>query len=134
MGRMILGVVTGFVVWSLLWVSTHMLLIALSPDWYGRIDDELQAAIGRGDTAFAIAPAVLAFSLVRSVIFSLVSGYLAALIAGENAKAPAVLGILLLVVGILTQAAYWNYMPVWYHLIFLALLLPMTIAGGKLRR
>ena len=43
-----------------------------------------------------------------------------------------ILGILLLIVGVLVQAMVWNLLPIWYHLIFLILLIPATIAGGKL--
>ena len=46
----------------------------------------------------------------------------------------AVLGLLLLVVGVGVQAAMWNLMPLWYHLPFLALLLPATLAGAALAR
>lgn len=133
MVRIILGVIVGFVVWSILWVGTHLLLVALSPGWYGKIDAEFQAAVGKG-AAFTVDSTVLIFSLVRSIIFSIVSGYVAVLIAREFSKTTLILGVLLLLVGLLTQIAYWNYMPVWYHIPFLILLIPMTILGGKLRK
>jgi hypothetical protein len=60
------------------------------------------------------------------------SGFLAALIAGENKRAPLVLGFLLLALGLLKVAMSWPYVPIWYHVIFTAMLLPMTILGGKL--
>ena len=39
---------------------------------------------------------------------------------------------LLLATGIAVQAAAWSTMPLWYHLTFLFLLVPMTIAGATI--
>jgi hypothetical protein len=83
---------------------------------------------------FMVDSSVLILSLVRSVIISVVSGYVAALIARENVLSVWILAILLLLVGLLTQIAYWSYMPLWYHLPFLLLLIPMTILGRKLKK
>ena len=69
-----------------------------------------------------------------SVIFSVASGYIAAVLAKENSRAPMILGIILLLVGIGVQASVWSLLPVWYHLIFLILLVPATIFGGKMRK
>jgi len=61
-----------------------------------------------------------------------ISGFLAALVAGENKRAPLVVGCLLLVLGIAKAVMSWQYVPIWYHVIFTAILLPMAIVGGKL--
>ena len=71
--------------------------------------------------------------IVLASIVSVISGFLAALIAGENTRAPLVLGFLLLAVGLLKAVMSWPYVPVWYHVIFTAILLPMAIMGGKLK-
>ena len=55
------------------------------------------------------------------------------LIAGENKRAPLILGFLLLALGLLKVVMSWPYVPIWYHLIFTAILLPMTIMGGRLK-
>ena len=73
--------------------------------------------------------------LTHIVIGSIVSvgaGSLAALIAGENSRAPLVVGILLLVMGIAKAVMSWQYVPIWYHVIFTVILLPLAIIGGKL--
>lgn len=44
-----------------------------------------------------------------------------------------ILGVLLLVVGIVVQASYWNVLPVWWHLCFLVSILPFTLLGARLR-
>jgi hypothetical protein len=61
------------------------------------------------------------------------AGFLAALIAGENKRAPLILGFLLLAFGLLIVVLSWPYVPIWYHIIFTAMLLPMVILGGKLK-
>jgi hypothetical protein len=73
--------------------------------------------------------------IVIGSIASLMSGFLAALIAliaGENQRAPLVLGVLLMAFGLLKAELSWRYAPIWYHVIFTALLIPMTMMGGKL--
>ena len=83
---------------------------------------------------FAADSMILLIHLVLSVIVSFISGYIAALVSGENKRSPLWLGVVLLLVGILVEAAYWSYIPIWYHLLFLVLLVPVTVAGGKLRK
>jgi hypothetical protein len=34
--------------------------------------------------------------------------------------------------GLLKAVMSWQYVPLWYHVIFTALLLPLAIVGGKL--
>ncbi|HMJ09723.1 MAG TPA: hypothetical protein VK468_12000 [Pyrinomonadaceae bacterium] len=85
-------------------------------------------------TPFAVDSTILIMHLVREVIITLIAGFIAALVARENSRSTLGLGILLLLVGILVEATAWNYLPIWYHLIFLVLLIPVTIAGGKLRK
>jgi hypothetical protein len=71
--------------------------------------------------------------VVLASIISAVAGLVAALVAGGNKRAPFIAGILLLAVGLLKAVMSWSYVPVWYHVLFTAVLLPMTILGGKLR-
>jgi hypothetical protein len=48
---------------------------------------------------------------------------------------PAVWGlaVLQLLLGIGIEASAWSMTPVWYHVVFLALLVPATVYGGRLR-
>src|SRR4051794_14477894 len=131
--RIILGVIAGFVAWSILWVGGDEVLTRALPDWYGAHQHALEKA-WVNHTEFASDPMVLAFQIVRSIITSLIAGYIAALVAGENRRTVWILAILLLIAGVLVEALYWNLIPVWYHLVFLVLLIPATLAGGKLRR
>lgn len=132
MGKIILGVVVGFIVWLVLWIGSDLVLMTTLPNWYGRHQTEFEAAVNN-QTPFAVDSMILIIGLIRSVIFSVISGFLAALIAKENNKSTLGLGILLLLFGILVQSIFWNYVPMWYHIPFLLLLIPMTTLGGKLK-
>jgi hypothetical protein len=133
MVRVILGIAVGFIVWSVLWVGSDFVLTAISPNWYGKHHTELEAA-SLNKTPFMSDSVILVIALIRSAIFSIVSGSLAAPIARENAKSALGLGILLLLFGIYIQSIFWNNAPLWYHISFLFLLVPMTILGGTLKR
>ena len=132
MGRIILGIVTGFVVWTILWLGTDSILTA-TMGWYGKHQVDFQRAMLTGG-AFEANPVILLMHIVRAIIISLVAGYIAAWVARENRRTPLILGILLLLFGIMVQAVAWRYLPIWYHISFLLLLIPVTIAGGKLRK
>ena len=131
--RIILGVVVGFIAWSIVWVGSDQVLISLSPSWYGAHQLGFQAAMFN-QQPFTPDTNILLMHLVRSVIVSIMAGFIAAVVAGENRRSPLALGVVLLLFGIGVQAMAWSYLPVWYHLIFLLLLIPMTILGGKLKR
>lgn len=131
--RIIAGIIVGFVVWSILWTGSDALLSVLSPGWYGKHQTEFGAAV-TNNQPFPPDSTVLILGLLRSVVFSLISGFIVASIARENMKSTVGLGILLVLFGIFIQSIFWNYVPLWYHIPFLLLLIPMTIAGGKLKR
>jgi hypothetical protein len=130
--RVILGAVVGFIVWSILWVGMGAVLSLISPDWYGKILNEFNAAVA-SQTSYSLDWKIVIWLLVQSVIVSLISGFTAASVAKENVKSTLLLGILLLLFGIFIQFLHWDYMPLWYHIPFLLLLIPMTFLGGKLR-
>ena len=131
--RVILGIVVGFIAWSILWIGSDQLLITLSPEWYGAHQLAFQKAMFN-KTEFTPDSTILIVHLVRSVVISIMSGFLAAVIAKGNRNAPLGLGILLLAFGLLVQFMAWNYLPLWYHVVFLALLIPMTLLGGRLKK
>jgi hypothetical protein len=131
--RIILGAIVGFIVWTILLLSSDYIWEALSPDWFGRHQSEFQAAISN-NTPFMADTTILIIAGVRSAILSLITGYIAALISKENFKSPLLLGILLLAFGCFIHSMILNNVPVWYHLLILIPLIPLTIAGGKLRK
>lgn len=120
-GRLILAVVAGAAVWAILWVAG-----------------------GRG--AGAAFPTILVPGqplthtglllslIVYSIVLSLLAGFVTAL-AGGGRPMPAVwtLAIVQLAMGISFEAAAWSMTPVWYHIVFLLLLVPATVYGGVIR-
>lgn len=131
--RIILGVIAGFIIWSIIWVGMDALLAAISPDWFGSILAEFQDAVNRNEP-FIPPVSISVYLLFQSVLCSLIAGFVAAAIARENRKSTLALGILLLVTGVFVEASHWSYFPLWYHVLFLLLLIPATILGGKLSR
>lgn len=129
--RIILGVIVGFVVWSILWVGSDQVMIQ-TIGWYGDHQHAFERAMVNKE-AFEPLMSILMINIVRSVIISLVSGYVAALVAAENRRSTLILGVVLLLFGAMVEVMAWNFLPVWYHLVFLVLLIPVTIAGGKMK-
>jgi len=120
-GRVALGVVAGAVLWAVLWVGGTGAARTAMP--------ELLDPSQRLDHAGAL----LGF-IAYSVVLSVAAGYVAAAVARASAmRAVWILAVLQLVIGIAVEVSYWNLMPVWYHLVFLALLIPATVYGGRMR-
>ena len=95
MVRIVLGAVTGFLAWSIVWVGSEKILSAIWPAWYGAHQTAFEAAIQSGGQ-FTPDTTILLMNIVRGAIVSAMSGFLAALIAGENKRSPLLLGFLLL--------------------------------------
>ena len=130
MVRIVLGVIAGFFAWMIAWFGSEKILSAF---WhgFGAHQHAFEEAIKNGGQ-FTADTTMLLTHIVLGTIVSVMSGSLAALIAGENKRAPLVLGFLLLALGLLKVVMSWPYVPIWYHVIFTAILLPMAILGGKL--
>lgn len=122
MQRRILAAVVGFILWSALWLAYNAFLLKL-----GVPPQDQAQPVQESNALIAL--------LAGSVVASLVAGLAAAAILKSSVQGPIVaLGLLLLAVGIFFQAQYWQLMPLWYHLTFLLLLLPVCIAGARLSK
>jgi hypothetical protein len=77
---------------------------------------------------------VLVWFIVYSVALSVLAGWIAGRVAarGQPMRAVAILAALQLALGIVAELSYWSLMPLWYHLVFLSLLVPATLYGGRL--
>ena len=128
--RIVLGVIAGFFAWVIVWFGSEKGLSAIWPA-FGVHQRAFEEAIKNGGQ-FTADTTMLLTHIVLGSIVSVMAGSLAALIAGENTRAPLVVGCLLLALGILKAVMSWPYVPIWYHVIFTAILLPMAIIGGKL--
>ena len=131
MVRIVLGVIAGFFSCAIAWFGSEKILSAIWPE-FGTHQRAFEAAITNGGQ-FTADTTLLLIQIVLASIVSVMSGFLAALIAGGNQRAPLVLGFLLLAFGVLKAVMSWPYVPIWYHVIFTAILLPMAIMGGKLK-
>lgn len=73
-------------------------------------------------------------ALVLYLVLSFAASFLAGLVTARlsDALRPVwILAALLLATGIPVQMSAWDQLPVWYHLVFLGMLVPMTLAGGR---
>ena len=123
MGRIILAAVAGFVLWSALWLVAGLVVLAVVPDAYGE------------DGRTVTSAGILLVFILAAVVISLVAGWLATLVGRDGGRRAAmILAVLLLLVGLGTEISTWSYAPVWYHLVFLGLLVPATMAGAALKR
>jgi hypothetical protein len=120
--KVFIGIATGFLLWTILWLGSEPVIFTIVPEWNHENDPA------------RVADVYLIAKLLLSVLFSLISGYVSAVIANDAMRAPTVLGVVLLLVGLFIQISVWDSVPVWFHSIFLGLLLPVTIIGGRLRK
>ena len=120
MSKIILAVIAGTAVWTMLWFGMNAILRS--------------ASLLPADVTKRIEAATpLLVMLLGSVIFSIVAGYVAAAIGGSGYTPVLVLCALQLALGIFFQAQAWQLLPLWYHVPFLALIVPATLLGGWLR-
>ncbi len=132
MMRIFSSVIAGFFAWLIVFVGSEMVLSAIWPEWYGAHQRAFTAAIKNGGP-FAADTTILLIQFVCAIVASVVAGFLAALIAREDKRAPLMVGLLLLGVGLMKAVMSWPYVPIWYHVVFTVLLIPMAILGGKLK-
>jgi hypothetical protein len=120
-GRVILAVLAGAVVWATLWVGGTQAAQAALP-----------SVLPAGQPVSSAA--ALGGLILYSAALSLLAGYVTASVAGRDPM-PAVwaLAILQLAIGVGVEASAWSLTPVWYHVVFLALLVPATVYGGRMR-
>ena len=132
MVRIVVGVIGGFFAWAIAWFGSEKILSAIWPAGFGAHQRAFEAALANGGQ-FTADTTLLLMHIVIGSIVSVMSGFLAALIAGENKRAPLILGFLLVAFGLLKVVLSWPYVPIWYHVLFTALLFPMSIMGGRLK-
>lgn len=121
MGRATLAVIAGAVVWAVLWVGGAMGAQAALPD----LLDPTQR--------LEHVPALLGY-ITYSAVLSVLAGFVTAAVRGPSPmRAVWVLAWIQLALGVGIEASGWALTPAWYHLVFLALLVPATVWGGTLR-
>lgn len=120
MGRSVLAVLAGAVVWAVLWLAGTSGLAALFP---------AHTAPDEPVTHVGIMLFLIAFSVALSVLAGWTTGRVSTVRPVRDAT---ILAVLQLALGIGFQTSAWSLFPLWYHLVFLALIVPATVYGGRL--
>ena len=119
--RNLASVISGYVLWTVVWLAGNALLKkggVLPP-----IDSQPIRDAG---------PLVIVLGL--GIVCSVLAGFVARAVSGPSPRTSLmVLSLLLLGSGCYFELSAWNLTPIWYHVAFLAMLVPATLAGGSLR-
>jgi hypothetical protein len=119
MGRFVLAIVLAPVFWGALQFPGQVLLSAIFPDSAGNP---------------AGSPGYLILALVFAFGYAFVSGYCAAWVAAAEPRRIGIgAGLCLLAVGIAVQVSFWEAVPLWWHLTFLASIVPLTMIGAAVK-
>jgi hypothetical protein len=120
-GRAVLAVVAGAAVWAALWIGGTQAAQAVFPSIFAK---------GQPVTHIGALLGLILYSLPLSIL----AGYVTAAVAARNPM-PVVwaLAVVQLIFGIIAETSAWNLTPVWYHVVFLALVVPATVYGGLIR-
>lgn len=121
MVRNILSVIAGWLSWGILCnMILFPILVYMFPDQF---DNLIPQTTG-----------MVLTSLIMTFICSIIAGYIIGLVAASNHLKMIKTGAAVnFVFAIVVQISYWDTMPVWYHIIFLASIMPLMILGGKER-
>jgi hypothetical protein len=124
MKRIFIAVLAGLLCWA---AFGSLLIGALRLFW-----PAYEAVHPTRDFAFPMLLARLAVGAVATVA----AGALVKRVAGTSDREVAVFGGLLLLVSMFDhlQEPTWSNYPLWYHLVFLGYLLPLTWLGGRFGR
>ena len=118
--RNIIAFATAFILWVVLWLGANNLIAMLIP---GRFNSD-----GTTDSY-----AVLFLALVASIVIAAVSGWLLAVIKGNsNRTLSLTLGAFLFTLALVLQMNNWQDFPIWYHLLFLILMIPSILFGNRI--
>ena len=119
--RSILAVIAGLVTLIVTGLGGDVALRGLAPQWF--------AESGRVENV----PALL-LMVCYTLIFSVLSGYVAALVAKrQEIKHAFILGLIQLALNIVATIKFSSTAPAWFHLAIIVLLVPATVFGGQLR-
>lgn len=122
MARNIGVIIAGLLFWAAI---GSLLILVLRLTW-----PAYEAAHPMRDFTFPM----LIVRLVIGVAATLGAGALVRRLAGTGGRMVMIFGGLLLLCSAFVhlKEPTWSHYPVWYHLVFLGYLLPLTLLGGKL--
>jgi hypothetical protein len=119
--RNILAVVLGIVAFVLA-ASLCGVLLRLWPDY-------VSAA-----PVFGFTLAMQVARLAVGALSTLAAGAVAAAIAKGNRTVVLATGIILVAIFVPIHVTVWDKFPIWYHLVWLVSIVPVTLLGGRRRR
>lgn len=120
MKRAILAVTGGYLLWTMLWLGGNQIFFAAA------------AEIIRARQPYS-AMGPLAALIALSMLCSIAAGLATATVAEQSMRfAVPIMAGLLLITGGAVQLSLWPLLPLWYHLTFLALIVPTSMLGGRL--
>lgn len=117
--KRVLGIGAGYLAWTVVFLGGSAILRSV------------MASVHDAD-GYTENPMALLLYLALSFAASFLAGLTTGRATGAT-RAVVILAILLLATGIPVQLGAWDRIPVWYNLIFLAMLVPMTLVGGQSR-
>jgi hypothetical protein len=120
-GRNVVAVVAGAMLWAVLWIGGTQVVASVYPALF---------VAGEPVTNTGVLLGLIAYGVVLSVL----AGYATASVAVvDRMRAVWWLAGVQLVLGIGFEVSAWRLTPVWYHVVFLMLLVPAILYGGRLR-
>ena len=118
----IAGVAGGLVVWMLVATLGNLVLRFAWPG-YADVEKAMTFTVG-----------MLIGRLVLGAVATACAGTAVAVIAKRNDRIVALFAGLLVVLFIPVHYSLWNNYPLWYHVVFFAMLVGMTFAGAAMYR
>src|SRR5262249_5738352 len=119
MVRKIIGALAGLVTWLAVALIAGLVLRAAWPA-YAKVADDMTFT--------------LSMKLVRlgiGAVATVAAGWLTTAIA-RTPMVAALVGVVLLLAFIPQHISLWQKFPLWYHLTFLASLIPLSVWGGRI--
>ena len=118
MGKHILGVVGGLMVWFAGALLAGVLLRSVWPEYVA----------ASGDMSFTLPMKLTRLSIGALTTFA--AGAVTVLVSRSGWTAVGT-GALLLLIFIPEHISLWDKFPIWYHLTFLTSLVPLAVVGGR---
>ena len=117
--RVVAAIIVPWIVWGLLDNVVWLGMLYMSPDSFGLNNEPLTVAM-------------LTVFLVLRAVYSILAGWIAGRLSGGLGRAPRAVTLLLLLTGIVAQLVNRGMYPLWYHLVFLASIVPCITLGLRL--
>jgi hypothetical protein len=119
MRKHVFNVVGGLMVWFAAAVVAGVLLRSLWPEYVA----------ASADLSFTLPMKLTRLSI--GALATVAAGAVTALI-GRSSWTAVVTGAILLLIFIPEHISLWDKFPIWYHLTFLASLVPLALVGGRI--